>query len=63
MFKSILIGIAAGFLGLAGAAITPILVGILGAIGGAVTIVGLAAYRAFRKMQKRRATTEALART
>ena len=48
MFKSILIGFAGGFLGLAGAAITPIIVGILGAMGGAVTIVGLAAFRSSR---------------
>jgi hypothetical protein len=39
MFKSILIGMGAGFLGLAGAAITPVIVGVLGAFGGAVTIV------------------------
>lgn len=52
MFKSILIGMGAGFLGLAGAAITPVIVGVLGAFGGAVTIVGLAAFRAFRKTRR-----------
>jgi hypothetical protein len=57
MFKSILFGIGAGFLGIAGAAITPILVGILGAVGGAITIVGLAAFRAFRKVRSQAAAT------
>lgn len=52
MFRSILIGMGAGFLGLAGAAITPVIVGVLGAFGGAIVIVGLAAFRAFRRMRR-----------
>lgn len=49
MFKSVLIGFGAGFLGLAATAIVPIVVGILGAVGGAVAVVGLAAWRAFKR--------------
>ena len=60
MFKSILFGFAAGFLGLAGAAITPILVGILGAMAGAIAIVGMAAYRAFRKMRRQDSSPEVI---
>lgn len=54
MLKSILIGLVAGFLGLAGAAATPVIVAILGAKIGASIIVGVAGYRAFRKSQKSR---------
>jgi len=52
MFKTLLVGLGAGFLGLAGAAATPVIVGILGAMGGATVIVGLGAFRAFRKHQR-----------
>lgn len=61
MFKSLFIGLGAGFVGLAGAAITPVIVGILGAMGGATVIVGLGAWRAFRKAQRRRSDPEPLA--
>ena len=54
MFKSLAFGLGTGFLGLAGAAATPVIVGILGAFGGASAIVGFGAWRAFRKMQRAR---------
>lgn len=54
MFKSLFIGTGAGLLGLAGAAITPVIVGILGAMGGAAIIVGLGAWRAFRGARRKR---------
>lgn len=54
MFKSIAFGIGSGFLGIAGAAFAPVLVGILAAFGGATAIVGLGAWREFRKMQRNR---------
>ncbi|MDA0815212.1 MAG: hypothetical protein O2924_01390 [Chloroflexi bacterium] len=52
LLKSLMVGVGAGFLGLAGAAATPVIVGILGAMGGATIIVGLGAYRAFRQYQR-----------
>ena len=54
MFKSVLVGISAGFLGLCAAAATPVIVAILGAMGGATVIVGLGASRAIRKQQRHR---------
>lgn len=54
MFKPLLFGLGAGFLGLAGAAVTPVIVGILAAMGGAATIVGVGAYRAFRQYRRPR---------
>ena len=54
MFKTLAVGIGGGFLGLAGAAITPVIVGILAAFGGAGAIVGFGAWRAFRKMRRQR---------
>jgi hypothetical protein len=52
MFRSVLVGIGAGFLGLCAAAATPVIVAILGAMGGATVIVGLGAFRAIRKQQR-----------
>lgn len=52
MFKSILVGILGGFLGIAGAAIAPVVVAILGAFGGAAAIVGLAVWRTLRRRKR-----------
>jgi hypothetical protein len=56
MFKSILFGLGAGLLGLAGTAATPVVVTLLMAKLGAAVIVGLGAYRAYRRHQRRRAS-------
>ncbi len=60
VFKTLAVGIGGGFLGLAGAAITPVVVGILAAFGGAGVIVGFGAWRAFRKMRRQRRHREPL---
>jgi hypothetical protein len=57
VLKSLVVGVGAGFLGLAGAAITPIIVGILWAVGGAATVLGLYAWRTFRKLRGTREAT------
>lgn len=54
VFKTVGVGVGAGFLAIAGAAITPIVVGILAAFGGATVIVGIGAWRAVSRMRRRR---------
>lgn len=63
MFKSILVGIGAGFLAVAGPAIVPVLVAIFSAMGGALVIVGLAVWRAVRKKQRTRGPTSSMVST
>ncbi|MEX2032781.1 MAG: hypothetical protein WEA81_07930 [Dehalococcoidia bacterium] len=54
VLKSFIVGVGAGFLGLAGAAIIPIIIGVLWAVGGAATVLGLYAWRTFRKLRRAR---------
>lgn len=54
MLKSILVAIGAAFVAIAGPAIVPVLVGILSATFGALVIVGLAVWRAVRKLRRPR---------
>ena len=60
MFKTLLVGIGGGFLGLAGAAAIPVIVAILGAFGGATAIVGIGAWRSLKRA--RRDSDQALVR-
>jgi hypothetical protein len=60
VFKSILVGIGAAFLAIAGPAIIPIIVGILSATFGAVVIVGLSVWRTIRKLSRARGTASAV---
>jgi len=52
MLKSLLVGVGGGFLGIAGAAVIPVVVGILGAFGGATVIVGFGAWRSFKRSHR-----------
>ena len=58
--KTMAVGIGSAFLALAGAAILPVVTAILAASGGALVIVGLGAWRAFRKMRRQRSAREAI---